>query len=246
MLSVYSTWQGVPRSLSGTVIVIDVLRWSTSTITALANGATQIEAFAEPEQAAARARAIDALTAGERDSHIIPGFDLGNSPREYSAERVRGRVICSTTTNGTHALLTAQNAQHVFVGAFVNLIPTAAAAHSTGAPITIVCAGQAGSEALEDTACAGAIIEWLLAAHAIAERGLDANAARARATWVTHGRSTQNVFHHAPHAQSLVAAGYQADLTAASQLNTLPVVAVAQHHVVRQLTPMLLPNSERT
>ena len=239
MLSVYSTWQSVPRSLSGTVVVIDVLRWSTSVVTALANGATHIEAFAEPEQAAARAREIDALTAGERDSHIIPGFDLGNSPHEYSAERVKGRVICSTTTNGTNALLAAVGAKHVFVGAFVNLVPTAAAALATGEDITIVCAGQAGEEALEDTACAGAIIEWLLAAHAISERELDKHAAHARAMWVTHDRSARAVCDKAPHARSLAAAGYEEDLEAAAQLNTLPVVAVAQHNVVRQLSAAL-------
>lgn len=244
-LAVYSTWQSVPRSVSGTVIVIDVLRWSTSTITALANGATCVEAFAEPAEAAARAKRINALTAGERDSHIIPGFDLGNSPHEYSAEKVRGRVICSTTTNGTHALLAAQRARTVLVGAFVNLIPTIAAAFASGEPITIVCAGQAGSEALEDTACAGAMIEWLLAAHAIGERELNASAAHARAMWVTHHRSMQEVFQHAPHARALAAAGYHADLTAASQLNTLPVVAVANHHVVRQLSEAPLTSNPR-
>jgi 2-phosphosulfolactate phosphatase len=236
MLSVYSTWQSVPRSLSGTVVVIDVLRWSTSVVTALANGAAHIEAFAEPEQAAARAREINALTAGERDSHTIPGFDLGNSPREYSAMRVKGRVICSTTTNGTHALLTARDAKHVFVGAFVNLLPTAAAALATGEDITIICAGQAGSEALEDTACAGAMIEWLLAAGAIGERELAAPARHARAMWVTNHRSVEDVFRNAPHARALAAAGYQEDLADAAEYNTLPVVAVAQHNVVRQLS----------
>jgi 2-phosphosulfolactate phosphatase len=188
-------------------VVIDVLRWTTTAITALANGAAGIEAFRESDAAAERAAAIGALTAGERRAHRIPGFDLGNSPLEVTAERVRGRVICATTTNGTRALLAAAHVPRVFLAAFINLRATAAAIRDC-APrhVAIICAGTDGYPCGEDSACADALAALL--------RGEPLTVVPAE------------VFSRAPHAAHLEALGYLADVEVAGALDSTSLVAV--------------------
>lgn len=160
-----------PHIANDVAVTIDVLRWSTTTITALANGALAVEAFATPDEAVRRARAIGALTAGERDTRRIPGFDLGNSPLEMTRERVEGRILCTTTTNGTRALRVTDAAAHSFVTAFVNLEVTAEAirallaqreAHGADAGhVDIICAGSEGEPSPEDSACATELVARL-------------------------------------------------------------------------------------
>src|SRR3989442_10813079 len=106
-----------------TVLVIDVLRASTTMIAALAGGAAAIVPVAEPAEALRRAAAIGngTLTAGERHGERIAGFDLGNSPVEVAARDIRLRTIVFTTSNGTRALLAARHAPAVGIAAFVNL-----------------------------------------------------------------------------------------------------------------------------
>lgn len=211
-------------------MVIDVLRWSTVVVTALDNGAERVEAFATSEAALARAAELGrerVLLGGERQSVPLPGFDVGNSPREYSRERVHGRVVVTTTTNGTQALLAAGGADEVLVGAFVNLdalVERLSAVLGSGRGVTLLCAGQAGAETLEDTACAGAIVDAALLRDTLAVADCDKAAHRARALWQQHAHSAQQVMAHAPHAAALVAAGYVQDVQDAGQISTLRLV----------------------
>lgn len=151
-------------------VVFDVLRATSVMITGLANGAKEFIPVAEiPEAIALRASHPDALLAGERDGLRITAaqsggveFDLGNSPREYTSERIRGRTIISTTTNGTRALRACVSAQAVAVASFQNLSATANwLARLSPQPIVLVCAGTAAFPALEDILCAGALCESL-------------------------------------------------------------------------------------
>lgn len=196
-------------------------------MTALAHGAAHVEAFAEPDEARARAATLGhaALTCGERDNHRIAGFDLGNSPLEYTREAVAGKILCSTTTNGTQALRAAAGAERVLVASFLNLVPTAAViARDAPREVHLVCAGSSGREALEDSACAGAIIEWLLAADRLSRRTLHVSAEQALAAWERCGRTAAGVMAAAPHANALRGAGYEKDLAFASQTNHYAVV----------------------
>lgn len=188
-------------------VVIDVLRWTTTAITALANGAVGIEALLTPEATAERAKAIGALTAGERHAHKIPGFDLGNSPLEVTRERVHGRVICATTTNGTRALLAAVGAPRVYLAAFVNLSATAASIRAC-APrhVALICAGTDGYPCAEDSACAEALGALLR------DEPLSVNPA--------------HVLSLAPHAAHLEALGYLSDVEVAGALDSTSLVAV--------------------
>src|SRR5262249_25946216 len=114
----------VPGRLNGGIaVVIDVLRASTTIIHALAAGCTCVRPCAEVEEArelAGEMRVGRALLGGERDGLRLPGFDLGNSPSEYTAKLCRGNTLVLTTTNGTRALLRAAEADRVLVAGFVN------------------------------------------------------------------------------------------------------------------------------
>ncbi len=189
--------------------MIDVLRWTTTAVTALANGASAIEAFAEPEEARERAARIGALTAGERGGHRIAGFDLGNSPLEFTAARVAGRTICATTSNGTRALLATVGATQRYLAGFVNLRATAAAILARSpAAADLVCAGTEGRPSAEDSACAEALAAVLRGEAFDPE--LLARAARA------------------PHAAFLRGAGYASDVDVALTPDSVQVVALAE------------------
>jgi 2-phosphosulfolactate phosphatase len=153
-----------------TCVVFDILRATSSMITALANGAEQILPVATIEEAlAAKAEHPEALLCGERDGLRItaaqtggPEFDLGNSPREYTAEIVTGKTLISTTTNGTRALRACANAEHTLVASFLNLAATAD--HLRAAVpenLVLVCSGTYEEAALEDTLAAGALADAL-------------------------------------------------------------------------------------
>src|SRR5258706_13920045 len=112
-----------PAQLAGkTAVVIDVLRATTTIVHALAAGATQVIPCLEVDEARRIAAELGerAISGGERGGKQIPGFDLGNSPAEYSRERVAGKTVVFTTTNGTRAMLRCKAARRVLLGAFVN------------------------------------------------------------------------------------------------------------------------------
>jgi 2-phosphosulfolactate phosphatase len=146
------------------VLVIDVLRASTCIVTALANGCAAIVPVANPEQARRRAAELDgALIAGERRGEPLAGFDLGNSPLEFTRGRVGGRTIVMTTSNGTRALVAARPAAAVGVAAFINHAAAAAWALARGRDVLLLCAGERGARSLEDYVCAGMLVERLAA-----------------------------------------------------------------------------------
>ena len=160
------------RDLSRTVcVVFDVLRATSSIVTALANGATAVIPVAEiPDALAVRRRSANVLLAGERDGlRIGPdlaegvSFDFGNSPREFTPDRVRDRTIVTTTTNGTRALRACAHAQTVLVGSFLNLSATVQHLQTARAEsLLLVCGGTFERAAYEDVLCAGAVLERLV------------------------------------------------------------------------------------
>ena len=157
------------RNLAGTVcVVFDVLRATTSMMAALAHGASRIFPAGSIAEALELAGAHPgALRAGEREGLRIRAaltggvdFDLGNSPREFTRERVAGREIIMTTTNGTRALQACLGAKRVLVGAMVNLAALGAWLEKRPPPrLLVVCAGTFEEAAYEDTLAAGALCD---------------------------------------------------------------------------------------
>ncbi len=151
-------------------VVFDILRATSTFITALHNGAERIIPVSTISEAVAwRKKAANILLAGERDGLRISAaqssgtdFDFGNSPREFSAERVLGKTIVSTTTNGTRALQACKNAEVVLAAAFLNLTATADFLIAKKFDVVqLVCAGTGESVALEDVLAAGALLAKL-------------------------------------------------------------------------------------
>lgn len=143
-----------------TVIVIDVLRATSTMLTALANGCRQIIPVETVNQAKA-SHSEGTLLGGERFCKKIPGFDLGNSPLEYTTDVVSSKTLIFTTTNGTRAIQKAGKASHILIGALLNAKACASMAASFHEEIVIICSGTQDVFALEDGLCAGAIIDEL-------------------------------------------------------------------------------------
>lgn len=159
-----SQWRSLDRDeLRGSACaVIDVIRATSTIVTALAHGAvgiTPVASVAEAEQL--KANHPETLLAGERHGKMLPGFDLGNSPREMNAERVAGRSLVLTTTNGTQALAACRCARAVVPASLLNLSATAAKLRELGPPWIILCAGFEDDFGLDDAIVAGALAEAL-------------------------------------------------------------------------------------
>jgi len=215
----------VPARLPGaSALVIDVLRASTSIITALGNGADAVVPVETVDDARARRSGLGptALLAGERNSDPPEGFDFGNSPREFTAERVRGRTIVLTTSNGTRALLAARPAAAVAVAAFINAGAAAAWARGRRGDIVLICSGSLGALSLEDQACAG----WLTEVLAVAEPDakLTDVAREARGVARTYGKDLDRLGRDSRHARQLVAKGHGDDVGVCLSLDTSVVV----------------------
>jgi len=156
------------RDLRETVcVVFDVLRATSTFATALHNGAKEIIPVSEISEALEIKKSRpEVLLGGERDGVRISSngieFDLGNSPREYTPGKVRGKTIVSTTTNGTHALRACAGAKTVLAASFLNLGATEEFLRRKNfGNILLVCAGTGENAALEDTLAAGALCEML-------------------------------------------------------------------------------------
>ncbi len=146
----------------GTVVVIDVLRAATTLCHALEAGATEVVPCVEVDEALAAAASLpgDVVLGGEREGLPIEGFDLGNSPREYTPERVGGKTLVFTTSNGTRALHHARLADRVLLGAFVNA--TAVVQQLLGQEqVHILCSGTHGQYSADDVLLAGLLVERL-------------------------------------------------------------------------------------
>ncbi len=154
---------GLPTG-SGTAVIVDVLRASTTIASALTNGAAGVIPCLSIEDARAAAQQHDALLGGERCGVKVEHFDCGNSPTEYTPDVVRDRVLAFTTTNGTRALHQSLNAAHIVIGSFVNLTAVANFCADTSADIDIVCAGTDGAISSEDVLFAGLLASELIQA----------------------------------------------------------------------------------
>jgi 2-phosphosulfolactate phosphatase len=226
-----------PAALVGAVaLVIDVLRASTTLVTALSHGCREVLPVAEVEEARRRARDLPgALLAGERGGDPPPGFDLGNSPLEFTPERVAGRTIVFTTSNGTRALLAARGATEVAVAALVNLSAAADWALGRRRSLVVVCAGELGTRSVEDEVCAGLLVERVLAAEPAA-RATDA-AERAVAAARPYAKDLARLAHDAPHARHLQARGRGPDVATCLTLDTFTLVPAYRADVDKVVSP---------
>jgi 2-phosphosulfolactate phosphatase len=147
-------------------VVIDVLRATSTIITALARGARSVRPVLEVEEALRIKQAHPGtVLGGERGGLSPEGFDLGNSPEDYIPEKIKGRDLILTTTNGTRALLACQGAAETWAAGFLNLQAVARALRASPRPAVLVCAGTGNGFSLEDAWVAGALAGQIAPSH---------------------------------------------------------------------------------
>jgi 2-phosphosulfolactate phosphatase len=202
-------------------VVIDVLRATSTIVTALENGAAGIVPVREPDEAITVMRRLGrarTLLCGERKSRLIEGFDLDNSPASYARERVAGKTLVLTTTNGTRALVdAARDATIVYCAALLNRDAIVQRLVASDGDARLHCAGSEGAPSFEDILCAGAIVDALMkmdTSLAISD------AARAAATvYAANAKRLTTALASGTHARSLIAAGFAADVAACALLD---------------------------
>ena len=199
-----------------TGIVIDVLRATSTIVQALASGYRRALCCGEIEEAkAVREAEGEGLLAGERQCVRIPGFDLGNSPKEFLEPL--GETVILTTTNGTRALVAAaQSCRRVYAGSLLNLAAVVASARTDGGDVAIVCAGVKGEFAMDDAYCAGRIAELL--------RGEPTDAAAAAIRLRQSFAIAEEGLGASQSARNLVAAGLSDDIAWCARESVLDVV----------------------
>lgn len=212
------------RLAGGLAVAIDVLRATTTLVHALAAGCAAVRPCLEVEEARALAggmRAGKVLLGGERGGVPLPGFDLGNSPREYTAAVCRGTTLVLTTTNGTRALHRAAEAERVLVAGFVNYSAVCEQIRSDARPLHIVCAGGDGEPALEDTLLAGALVDFLCEEQ---EVRLNDSARLAWDCFENHGQVLLGALEVSRSGTGLKELGYADDLKAAASVDRFALV----------------------
>ncbi len=210
-------------------VVIDVLRATTTIVTALGNQAAAIKPVVTVDEARQVAADWGCLLGGERDCVRLDGFNFGNSPSEYTRDRVENQTIALTTTNGTRALMACLDAEQILIAAFANFttVVNAIAGH---ARVNIICAGTNGEITLEDTLLAGA-----LAAGRNASQQND-QALLAIELWRQCKQSddlNQNIFKKLLVSQggkNLQQAGMVSDIKLCAQLNTHSILPKLSSH----------------
>jgi 2-phosphosulfolactate phosphatase len=221
----------VPAEIAGrTVVMLDVLRASTSIVEALAAGARTLFPVATIEEAIGLAKTLgreEVLLAGERKALPIEGFDLGNSPGEFTAERVGGKIVVMSTTNGTLALTAASGAERVIVGAWTNFQAVVDDLVRTQAEPVFLCAGRDRVFGLEDAVCAGQMAAALMKALPDTEWEMNDGAVAALAL-AEEFADPAKLFPHTAAGRAIVDAGLGDDLAYCAQTDLRDVLPVLE------------------
>jgi 2-phosphosulfolactate phosphatase len=230
------------------IVVVDVLRSSTTIAMALQNGAREIIPVKNMENALKISGGLAAdvtLRGGERQGKTIEGFNLGNSPVEYTEARVKGKSIILLTTNGSPTIAAGRSAKYLFIAGFVNLSSVVKTLEELKSDFAIICAGQDGKFSLEDTVCAGKIINMFINKNTIPVN-LDDSGTAAATLDKSFGRSMSKLLATCDHGKYLASIGFLADLEICGFSDSIPVVPVLSNGTIRLLKPQLNNASERS
>ncbi len=215
---------------SAVVVVVDVLRATTTLLEALANGARGVYPMPSTEEAVKLAQTLgrdDTLLCGERKGSKVEGFDLGNSPREFTREAVEGKRLVMSTTNGTRALTVGQHGQRLIACAFTNLGAVARRVQGSDR-VVIICAGREGRFSLDDALCAGHLVRRILSD---AEGDLN-DGARAASALAGFRKPTRKLFELTDGGRALVEIGLGDDLDICSEVDRHDLVAEMRDQVI--------------
>ncbi len=217
------------------VVVIDVLRATSVIVHAMSQGALEIIPVATVEEAFQIIKDFPpgtTLLGGERESKKIPGFDLGNSPKEYVAERVKGKKLILTTTNGTKAFHLVSSAKEILVGSFFNISVTAQKCLELNRDLFIFPSGDEGNFSLEDNICGGMLID--LITHK-GEKPISLTDAShcARILYERYKTNIVEAFRFSHHGKELIKRGFGKDLVYCAQVDITNIVPEFNDGVIR-------------
>ncbi len=220
------------------IVVIDVLRSSTTVAVALNNGAREIIPVASIESAVKISGSLFGevtLRGGERNGKMIDGFNLGNSPREYTFSTVNGKSIIFCTTNGSVAMHKSRYARHLAVASFVNVSAVVDYMKEVNNDFLIICSGRANTFAgfsLEDAVCAGMIIQKLQQSKSVEIELTDAATASAL-LFRSLGRALPKLLKASDHGQYLTEIGFGEDLKICAAVDSVPVLPLLVGTVIK-------------
>jgi 2-phosphosulfolactate phosphatase len=223
-----------PAALAGrTVVVLDILRATTTIVQALSAGAKSVFPVGSIDEAVRLANTFgrnEVLLAGERRCLPIEGFDLGNSPLEFTKSRVRGKILVMTTTNGTAALALTVNAARVLIGALLNFNALIQELVRTDAEPVILCSGRERALALEDAVVAGDLARAFMEARP-GDWSLNDGAHAAMALAREFG-TDERAFRLSAGGQGILAVGMDADIAYCARRDTHDVVPILQERSI--------------
>jgi len=207
------------------VVVLDVLRATSTIVTALGNKALEVIPTIETDEAIELARRLgnsECVTGGERKGLKITGFDLGNSPLEYTPAKVAGKKVILSTTNGTRAIKSTQGASEVLIASFLNLQVVVDYLKETNQDTLVICSGRNNYLSLEDLACAGMIIEKLQN-EVLIDQETDATKL-AHYVWKNAQNDLEGFICSTQHGSYLKEIGMEADLMACIAFDKIPIL----------------------
>jgi len=216
------------------VVIIDVLRASSTIVTALANGCRGFIPILSPDHAKKKAQQFEkdmVLLGGEREGIKIESFDLGNSPKEYKREAVKDKIIIFSTTNGVKTLEMVKGAYRIIIGSFLNLQAVCNYCTNYKGNVLIICAGKEGNFSLEDTACAGMLIDSLKNVFSDTCQESDANLT-ARLLYKKFDNNILKILRKSQHGRYLESIGLSEDLKFCSQLDFFHIVPIFRDGII--------------
>lgn len=220
-----------------TTVVIDVLRATTTIITALANGAKDIVPVVSVEFAVKISGSMfggQTLLGGERNTKKIDGFSLGNSPLEYTKNAIARKSIVFYSTNGSKAIVKAKFSENLFLSSFINLKAVAKHLVKLGKNTEILCAGENNNFSLEDSVCAGDLINEIKKLKKDAE--LSDSAKGAIALYKSFGKDVLSMLKESEHGKLLISNDFTADLEYCSQHSITDVIPFYSGSVLKAVS----------
>ncbi len=217
------------------IVVIDILRATSVIIHAVSQGALEIIPVSTVEDAFQMAKAFPRgfiLLGGEKESKNILGFDLGNSPREYVAERVKGKKLILTTTNGTKAFHLVSSGKEILVGSFFNIGAIAQKCLELDRDLLIFPSGDEGNFSLEDTICGGMLIRMITGT---AERPITLTDASecAKTLYERFKDNLVEAFYLSRHGKELINRGFEEDLAYCARVDAIPLIPTFRDGVIK-------------
>lgn len=239
-IDLYFSYQVISSELElkdKNVVVIDVLRTSTTMSTGLYNGAKEII----PTEDVATAGLIgrnskgQALLCGERNGRIIEGFNLGNSVSEYSRDVVHNKALIFSSTNGTPAIMRAKFARNCYIVSFANISRVAEYLKKLDEDFILLCAGKSGEFSLEDTVCGGMLLEKIIKKEGRQKYIISDSALGAVKLYEVYSGDILKMLYETEHGKFLCSIGFEKDLFDCAKVDVSPCLPVLRNGLIKTI-----------